>query len=135
MEAVRAIQLMGEKSGTDLTLGDIPGAQTFASKVMNQDVTDFRQNYADAQKLGAERAYAQESGTLDRFDEANPNATRGLAIYDAANREIKALYKERKAAEALEDAGQRQQAVRDLNRRLRAVQMMASKAYRETQSQ
>ncbi|CAE6958543.1 LPD38 domain-containing protein [Paraburkholderia domus] len=135
MEAVRAIQLMGEKSGTDLTLGDIPGAQTFASKVMNQDVTDFRQNYADAQKLGAERAYAQESGTLDRFDETNPNATRGLAIYDAANREIKALYKERKAAEGLEDAGQRQQAVRDLNRRLRAVQMMANKAYRETQSQ
>ncbi|NLP65379.1 LPD38 domain-containing protein [Paraburkholderia sacchari] len=133
MDAVRAIQLMGEKAGTELSLSDIPFAQTFGSRVMNQDVTDFRQNYADMQKAGAERKYAQESGTLDRFDAANPDVPRRLAIYDAANNEIKALYRQRKEAEGTEDPAQRQQAVRQLNQRLRTVQMMANKAYREAQ--
>ncbi|MDR6384247.1 LPD38 domain-containing protein [Paraburkholderia caribensis] len=135
MEAIRAMQLMGEKAGTELTPGDMPFAQSFVSKVMNQDTTDFRQNYGDLQKLGAERKYAEENGLLDRFDAANPNAAHGLAIYDSANTTIKALYKERKTAEALEDAAQKQQAVRDLNRRIRSVQMMANKSYREAQTQ
>lgn len=135
MEATRALQLTGEKVGTDLSPGDLPFAQSFASKVMNQDVTDFRQNYGDLQKLGAERKYAEENGMLDRFDATNPAAARGLAIYDSANNTIKALYKERKATEALEDNAQKQQAVRDLTRRIRGVQMMANKAYREAQAQ
>ncbi|OLL27477.1 hypothetical protein BTH42_32030 [Burkholderia sp. SRS-W-2-2016] len=133
MDAIRATQLLGEKADTEWTLGDIPGAQTFASKVINQDTVDFRQNYADLQKLVAERKYAQENDTLQRFDTSHPNVEQGLAIYQAANSEVKTLFKERREAERIEDAAQRQQAVRDLNRQLRVIQMTANHAYREAQ--
>jgi hypothetical protein len=67
-DAIRATQLLGEKADTKWTLGDIPGVQTFASKVINQDTVDFRQNYADVQKLVAERKYSLENDTLDLCD-------------------------------------------------------------------
>ncbi|QUO26134.1 hypothetical protein KEH57_04180 [Burkholderia cenocepacia] len=134
MEAVRAIQLMGEKADTDWSLADIPGAQAFGSRVINRDAVDFRQNYDDLQKRVAERKYAQENGTVEQFDAEHPDVAQTLAVYQEANREIKALFQARKEAQQDEDASRRQQQVQDLNRRIRAIQMQANRAARDVSS-
>jgi hypothetical protein len=132
-DAVRAVQLMGEKAVGEISLADIPVGQGFTSKGINRDAVDFRERAKDLDKLVEERKYAQANGTLDEFDASHPGVERGAAIYDAASREVKAIFKARKEAEKIEDATLRQTAVRDVNRQLRAVMMMANKAYREAQ--
>lgn len=121
MEAVRAMQLLGEKAEVEISLSDVPLAQAFSSKSSSYDMVRFREKLNTLQKLKNERDYAREQGSLDEFDETHPNVEQQLALYKQANKSIKALYKERKLALAGEDAAHRQQQVKELNQRIRTI--------------
>ncbi|NML34506.1 LPD38 domain-containing protein [Paraburkholderia antibiotica] len=131
LDAIKAIDALGEKADVDKYLTDIPLARSFGSGPLPQDMTTFRQNSTDIDRLQNERAYAEKQGTLDTFDAANPGIAPRAAIMKAANAEIKSLYKARQEALTDEDPAQRQQRALDVNRRIRAVQMRANKAYQE----
>ncbi|MBN3777451.1 GNAT family N-acetyltransferase [Burkholderia sp. Ac-20345] len=131
LDAIKAIDAMGEKADVDKHLSDLPLVRSFGSGPVPQDMTQFRQNSTDIDRLANERKYAEQQGTLDGFDAANPGVEHRADLMRAANAEIKALYKERQEALADEDPAQRQQRALEVNRRIRAVQMRANRAYKE----
>ncbi|KVD35417.1 hypothetical protein WI84_16235 [Burkholderia ubonensis] len=131
LDALKAIDAMGEKANVDKHLSDLPLVRSFGSGPVPQDMTQFRQNSTDIDRLTNERKYAEQEGKLDGFDSANPGVEQRAAMMKAANAEIKALYKERQEALADEDPAQRQQRALEVNRRIRAVQMRANRAYKE----
>ncbi|KVT91860.1 hypothetical protein WK59_03750 [Burkholderia ubonensis] len=131
LDALKAIDAMGEKADVDKHLSDLPLVRSFGSGPVPQDMTQFRQNSTDIDRLTNERKYAEQEGKLDGFDSANPGVEQRAAMMKAANAEIKALYKERQEALADEDPAQRQQRALEVNRRIRAVQMRANRAYKE----
>ncbi|MCA8017724.1 LPD38 domain-containing protein [Burkholderia metallica] len=131
LDAIKAIDAMGEKADVDKYLTDMPMVRSFGSGPVPQDMTVFRQNSTDIDRLVNERKYAEQEGKLDEFDAANPGVEQRAALMKAANGEIKALYKERQEALADEDPAQRQQRALEVNRRIRAVQMHTNRAYKE----
>ncbi|MBB5448232.1 MULTISPECIES: LPD38 domain-containing protein [unclassified Paraburkholderia] len=135
LDAIKAFEALGEKAETDKSLTDIPLARTFGSGPLREDMVQFRERSKEADRLVNERKYAEEQGTLDRFDEAHPNVEKAAAMYKAANGEIKTLYREGRAAQEIGDVAERQQRVRDVSRRIRAIQMQVNRAHRELAAQ
>ncbi|KVE31075.1 LPD38 domain-containing protein [Burkholderia sp. TSV86] len=131
LDAIKAIDAVGEKADVDKYLTDMPMVRSFGSGPVPQDMTLFRQNSTDIDRLVNERKYAEQEGKLDQFDAANPGVEQRAALMKAANGEIKTLYKERQEALADEDPAQRQQRALEVNRRIRAAQMHANRAYKE----
>ncbi|KVO05548.1 hypothetical protein WJ69_22880 [Burkholderia ubonensis] len=131
LDAIKAIDLMGEKADVDKHLSDLPLVRSFGSGPVPQDMTQFRQNSTDIDRLTNERKYAEQEGKLDEFDSTNPGVVHRADLMKAANAEIKALYKERQEALADEDPAERQRRALEVNRRIRAVQMRANRAYKE----
>ncbi|MGF6936858.1 hypothetical protein OKW41_006020 [Paraburkholderia sp. UCT70] len=135
LDAIKAIQALGEDAGTDKSLTDIPLVRSFGSGPLRQDMVEFRERSTEADRLTNERQYAERQGRLDEFDAEHPNVERIAALYKAANSEIKKLYTEAKEARQIEDATERQQRVNEISRRVRATQMQANRAHRELQAQ
>ena len=135
LDAIKAIQALGDDAGTDKSLTDIPLARTFASGPLRQDMVEFRERSTEADRLSNEREYARRQGTLDEFDGSHPNVEPIAALYKAANNEIKRLYKEAATAREIEDPAERQQRVSEVNRRIRAVQMRVNREFRALQTQ
>lgn len=119
MDAVRGFQLMGEKAEKDWSLSDIPALQGFASRASSQDSNRFRQKLEELNKLADVRKYAMQEGTVAEFDAEHPDFFQELSMYKAADKQIKALYKERKAAST--------EVAKEVNKRIQSVQMRVNK--------
>lgn len=135
LDAIRGIEAVGEKAGTDMSLSDLPLLRTFGSRSLPQDVIIFRQNSDQTQQLVSERQYAQQQGNGAAFDAQYPNVAQAADLYKRANNQIKGLLKERQAALAQSDPVLRQQQALDVNRRIRHLEMMTNQAYKEMQGQ
>lgn len=135
LDAINAIQDLGEKAGTSLSLSDIPMLRVFGSRSLSGDMQEFRNNSSNLDTLQKERDYARSQGTLADFDALHPHLLEAASLYNNANARMQALYQQRNKALANTDAVERQQAVLDVNRRLRTIQMMTNQAYRELQAQ
>jgi hypothetical protein len=133
LDAMKAIDALGEKSGVDKSLSDLPAVRAFGSGALRQDMTDFLQNSKDAAHALNERKYAESQGTVDQFDADNPGVVETAAMYDAANRQLKELNKERVTALNDEDPARRQELAREINRQIRAIQMRVNAEYRNLQ--
>lgn len=131
--AVRAMQLLSEKAGTQQSLSDMPLGQSFASKSFNQDQITYRDNADELQQLKAQREYARSQGDVDEFNQRYPDLDAALSVYDQADKEIKQLRSLTKDARATEDPAERQQKLLEISRRTRSIQMRANQAYRDVE--
>lgn len=131
MEIFRGLMLADEKAGTELTMSDIPLAQAFSFKGIRYEMNQFIEKEKQIKRLLAERKYAMEQGNLSEFDSEHPGLLFLENYFKQVNKELKKLKNERKTYELITDPMERQRKTKEINERIRQVQMWANKAVRD----